>query len=674
MKQTYLSLFTALLLFFFTSISRMNAQTIIYAQDFGTNTSGDWTTVDVASPTDIWRFTSGYAQINGFGDEDDQDWLISPAINMNIATNETFAFKSKNRYAGATTGAAPNTNLELKYTTNYTGDPSTTTWVTLTLPASVATSNNTTSTLSASASHSGIDISAIAGTNVRFGFRYYGTAAASKDWQIDDIQIAGVVPCVTPTTQATALVTSPLATSANISWTKGDGSNTLVIVNTQNAFTTPVNGTTYTANTVYSSGEQIVYTGIGSNVSVTGLTNGTTYFVRVYNFNPCTTPITYVTTAPLSGSFTTSTNTVTCGTAPTAAQINTYYAAVGTLTCAPMLNALRTIITTNHTGRTYTQLWTDYQCSDKRSDGKVWDMYSDVPNGTPPYLFTFGTDQDNGTLGTIEGQKYNREHTMPKSWYGGSTTLVSATMPIPGTDLFNVYPTDKKVNGVRGNQPYGETNAPSFTSLNGCKYGISSISGIAGEVFEPINAYKGDFARNYFYMATRYNISNFATTTAEAGIALSDSFYTGFHSAYLAMLYRWHLADPVSQKEIDRNNAVYAIQGNRNPYIDRPEWVARVFVSNCGTKVSNEERYTIPLSIFPNPATNSLRFELTSMTSQAIEYRITDVLGQVRIQKNITGVKGSIEDEVATSELPNGVYFFQIQQGVYQSIKRFVKQ
>jgi endonuclease I len=673
MKLTHLSLIAALLLYCFTPLS-INAQTVIHAQNFDTNTSGDWTAVDVASPTDIWRFTGAAAQINGFGDEDDQDWLISPAINMNTATNETFAFKSKNRFGGATTGAAPNTNLELKYTTNYTGDPATTTWVNLALPATLVASNNTTSTLSASAAHSGIDLSAIVGTNVRFAFRYYGTATASKDWQIDDIEITGTVPCVAPTTQAMALVASPFATSANISWTKGDGSHSLVIINTVNSFTTPVNGTTYAANPVYTSGEKIVYAGTGNNFSVSGLVNTTTYFVRIYNFNTCTTPVTYVTTAPLSGSFTTSTNTVTCGKALTTAEINTYYNAVGTLTCAPMLNALRTIITTNHTGRTYTQLWTDYQCSDKRADGKVWDVYSDVPNGTPPYSFTFGTDQDNGTLGTIEGQKYNREHTMPKSWYGGSTTLVSATMPIPGTDLFNVYPTDKKVNGVRGNQPYGETNAPSFTSLNGSKYGISNISGIAGEVFEPINAYKGDLARNYFYMATRYNIGSFATSTTEAGIALSDSFFTGFHTAYLAMLYRWHLADPVSQKEIDRNNAVYSIQGNRNPYIDHPEWVARVFVSNCGTKVGVEEAQTIPLSIFPNPATNVLHYQLTSAESQAFELRVTDVLGQVWIQKNVAGVKGDFQEDLPISDLPNGVYFFQMKHGVQQSVKRFVKQ
>jgi endonuclease I len=674
MKSTQILLAVLALVGFFRPLS-IQAQTIIHSQNFDSNTAGDWTAVDITSPTDIWRFTAGYALINGFGDEDDLDWLISPAINMNNSTNETFTFKSRNRYAGATTGTAPNTNIELKYTTNFTGDPTTTTWIDIPLPASVLASNNTTATISATTAHVPFDISAIAGANVRFAFKYYGLATASKEWQIDDIEIAGTVPCVAPTTQATALVTTPAATSATIGWTKGDGSNSLVLINTVNTFTTPVNGTTYTPNGVYTTGEQVIYTGASNSVAVTNLANSTTYYVRIYNFNPCTTPITYITVAPLSGNFTTTTTAISCGTtAATAAELATYYSGVGSLTCAPMLTALRTIVTTNHTGRTYTQLWTDYQCSDKRADGKVWDVYSDVPNGTPPYTFTFVTDQDNGTLGTAEGQKYNREHTFPKSWFGGSTTLVSAATPIPGTDLFNVYPTDKKVNGVRGNQPYGETNAPSFTSLNGCKYGVSSTAGIAGEVFEPINAYKGDLARNYFYMATRYPVGTWAGTTAEGSIALSDSFYTGFRTSFLAMLYRWHLADPVSQKEIDRNNAVYKIQGNRNPYIDHPEWVARVFVSNCNTKVGVNDANSLVINVFPNPAQEVLHYQMTNIESQKIEVSLTDLLGKVWILKNINATKGNIEENINISTLPNGVYFFILKDDGRQTIKRFVKQ
>ena len=200
----FLLLFTFLSTFLFSA----KAQTVIHSETFTTGTI-TWTAFDEAGTTDKWATTAGYAQINGFQDEDDIDWLISPTINMNNATNETFAFKTKNRFSGVATGPAPNFNLELKYTTNYTGNPTTTTWTTLTLPSTFylksdgTSNNNTSSTISAQTVHLPFDISAISGTNVRFAFRYYGTAAASKDWQIDDIEIAGATPCIAPTTQTT---------------------------------------------------------------------------------------------------------------------------------------------------------------------------------------------------------------------------------------------------------------------------------------------------------------------------------------------------------------------------------------------------------------------------------------------------------------------------------------
>ena len=252
------------------------------------------------------------------------------------------------------------------------------------------------------------------------------------------------------------------------------------------------------------------------------------------------------------------------------------------MTCSAKKNALQTIITNGYTGLSYPGLWTAYYTTDDRlndagSKTIVWDMYTDNPTGSE-CEFTFGTDQDNGTLGTSECQKYNREHSFPKSWFGGSTATGS-----PGTDLFIVYPTDKKVNSVRGNQPYGETSSPSFTSANGSKYGASSIAGISGDIFEPIDAYKGDFARTYLYVATRYGsvIGGWATNTVEANIALDGTSWPAYELPFLKMLIKWHNNDPVSQKEIDRNNTAYSIQGNRNPYIDHPEFVNEVW-GVCG--------------------------------------------------------------------------------------------
>ena len=240
----------------------------------------------------------------------------------------------------------------------------------------------------------------------------------------------------------------------------------------------------------------------------------------------------------------------------------TYYQTADGKKGAELKTALCQIIY-NRTERTYTNLWTDFRSTDARPDGKVWDMYSGVTN------FTFGTDQDPGSGGNQEGQYYNREHSFPKSWFGGNV------MPMY-TDLHHMYPVDKMVNNRRSNNPFGETNGESYKSANGfSKLGTCTYPGYTGRVFEPNDEYKGDFARTYFYMVTCYEEKlpdwyASASNDNEVRATIDGNKYPGLSSWQLEMLMKWSEADPVSQKEIDRNNAVYEIQANRNPFIDYP--------------------------------------------------------------------------------------------------------
>lgn len=218
--------------------------------------------------------------------------------------------------------------------------------------------------------------------------------------------------------------------------------------------------------------------------------------------------------------------------------------------------ALYNIIKTNVTSISYDQLWDAYPRTDKKSNGKVWDIYSDIPNGTPPYEFTFITDQCGNYSG--EGDCYNREHTVPASWFNDASPMYS--------DLFHVLPTDGYVNNRRSNYPYGKVGNASWTSLNGSKLGSSATSGYSGTVFEPIDSFKGDIARIYFYMSTRYmdKITNWD----------GASFQNSDLSSWAKNLFlQWHQLDPVSSKERKRNDSVYVIQHNRNPFVDHPEWV-----------------------------------------------------------------------------------------------------
>ena len=207
----------------------------------------------------------------------------------------------------------------------------------------------------------------------------------------------------------------------------------------------------------------------------------------------------------------------------------------------------------------YKALWTHFQTTDATPEGKVWDMYSNKVE------FTFGANQDTGS-GNAEGQYYNREHSFPNSWFGGKV------MPMY-TDLHHVYPTDKYVNNKRSNFPFGETNGEAYMSANNfSKLGKCTRQGYNGTVFEPNDEYKGDFARTYFYMVTCYEekLPDWYANNADVKATIDGSTYPGIAEWQLQMLMEWSANDPVSEKEVNRNNAVYGIQKNRNPFIDYP--------------------------------------------------------------------------------------------------------
>ncbi len=268
-----------------------------------------------------------------------------------------------------------------------------------------------------------------------------------------------------------------------------------------------------------------------------------------------------------------------------------YYADANGKNCADLKTALKTIITTGNIQKTYGELWTIYQTADIKprtvgtgSANVIYDIYSTKPGGIDPYQFTPGSSatvvggqQDRGSGGNVEGEFYNREHSVPQSWFGGNTDV-----PGPTTDYHHIFPTDKKVNNVRSNYIYGEVASASYTSQNGSKLGSSSFAGLTGTVFEPLDSFKGDVARAFLYFVTRYedNMATYASNT-EALQAFEANTFPSIDIPYLKLMIRWSALDPVSAKEIARNNAGYTFQGNRNPYVDHPEYVIQVWNNTC---------------------------------------------------------------------------------------------
>lgn len=154
----------------------------------------------------------------------------------------------------------------------------------------------------------------------------------------------------------------------------------------------------------------------------------------------------------------------------------------------------------------------------------------------------------------------NREHSFPKSWWGGDTNDAY-------TDLYHLYPSDGDANMAKSNYPLGEVMDAEFDNgVTRVGYAYEGQGGGATKVFEPDDRYKGDFARTYFYMVTCYQDLKWKYT-----YMAQNGTYPTLRPWAVDLLLDWARRDPVDSKETERNEAVYHIQGNRNPFIDFPE-------------------------------------------------------------------------------------------------------
>ena len=274
----------------------------------------------------------------------------------------------------------------------------------------------------------------------------------------------------------------------------------------------------------------------------------------------------------------------------------------------------------------YDSVWLAFKHTDLRSDGYIWEIYSDCE-------FIYEKDRTSNTTQTGECKGYNREHAMCQSWFG-TTSLAGQEMSSskknsPGSDIFHIYPASYGMNSRRGNRPYGEVLTAANVSGNGTKYGtpvqtISVTNSVAGayvegsitlstNVLEPADEYKGDIARSYFGTMVKWagewtfnrnengQVIFDATIDADTHYAPENNY--GLTPYGLALLLKWHRQDPVSQKEVDRNNGIQLTQGNRNPFIDYPYLVEYIWGERSGQALdidlllcSADERFLLGVS------------------------------------------------------------------------------
>lgn len=325
-----------------------------------------------------------------------------------------------------------------------------------------------------------------------------------------------------------------------------------------------------------------------------------------------------------------------------------------------------------HAPQTYGDLWSLYETSDSRPDPTynppaqpnqflVWEMYSDCDFIFGPVVD--GGQQDNGTLGNSECQLFNREHTFPRSWYGDGSNHPMKS------DAFHVIPSDKYTNGQRGNLAYSEVNTSlSYSTPGTALKGTSSISGPTGTVFEPANQYKGDIARGLLYVAVRYEdeIASWETNDSDGDSMLDGTPNKVFEQWAIDMLYSWHVNDPVSQKEIDRNNAIYNFQSNRNPFIDHPEYVAEIW----GSVLAVDDYAANDFSIYPNPTHADLVY-INKGNNTIKNLELYSISGKLILTKKIN-TNNAIITLDSLNSVASGMYLLKIQTDKNTVIKKLV--
>jgi endonuclease I len=329
-----------------------------------------------------------------------------------------------------------------------------------------------------------------------------------------------------------------------------------------------------------------------------------------------------------------------------------YYNAASGKSGEPLRRALYDIIK-GHNALSYTPgLWNAYYTTDVKPDGKLATIYSDKPGSMPPYEFTLGTQQCSGSSPSGEGGCYNREHTWPQSKFGSAAPMY--------TDLWIVYPTDYYVNSQRSDWPYGKVISATKTFMNGSKLGPNTFAGApATTAFEPIDSFKGDIARTYFYITTRYLGDSASFNDWEMAVKSTLKPWA------IQMLLEWHHNDPVSAKERSRNEAVYALQNNRNPFIDEPRFADCIWAGNCaGLSVPGIASAGSGIRLSPNPAHTNITIDWQKLSpDEVLAVDVLNVQGQVVYHlQDLSSVHAGID----VAAWPRGLYIVRMrtQRGV----------
>lgn len=304
-----------------------------------------------------------------------------------------------------------------------------------------------------------------------------------------------------------------------------------------------------------------------------------------------------------------------------------YYAAITATGGNELLGQVHDLITTTHT----------YYSSYDNCRTASYVLKTDP--GTNGQLMEFYTQENlSSTWQSGANGTWNREHVWCKSLSNGLWTNVSNPTTGGGADLYHIRPTETTLNSARGNNKYGEVDGGTpayYKDTSGKNVAIGGYN--KSSVFEPLDKVKGDVARIIMYVYTHYNTySNVYGTTNGKGnssffgtLKFANVVSANSESAAIDLLLKWHNSDPVDQIEINRNDAVYSIQGNRNPFVDHPEYADYIWGDSTSVKLESlslsPDSFTLSegknqtLTVTPYPSIASASVSWTS-SNEAVAF------------------------------------------------------
>jgi hypothetical protein len=440
-----------------------------------------------------------------------------------------------------------------------------------------------------------------------------------------------------PTTNASNLTFSNVqAYTLSGSYTAGTGAEKYLVLWSKNAPVSgnPIDGTSYQRGDIIGNAK-VAYTGSAVSFVPRGVRANQPYYFSVYAFNGPAGFENYKTTTPAAGNVTT-----------TGLNIGNYYSSINST--APTLVSDLSALINPHTFISYFNY--------KQTVMNQFEV-CDTTNGQSfvTCVYTGENKVFNDPFDwTATG--YSREHTYCHSWM---PTFPCDNPEEPEyTDQHNLYPTNlANANSYRSNLPLMEiTGNVLYTFLEG------SVGYNGNQMcYEPRDAQKGNAARSIFYHATCYNMQN----NLNWGIAANQD---------QATLKTWHFADLPDSYEIARQEYIFSVQGNRNPYIDSVNFVCHVNFDNMSyletsCNVGIEEQLAANLSVFPVPSNGNIYAQVNGLAITG--YTLTDLSG--RIVKTAIGINEDVLI-VNGNDLKSGKYLIEVSTPFGNTRGSFIKE